>query len=612
MPNTKFLAIIIGASDWPKSNGRWKPFSGFKNSAEGMRDYLKSNKGLGIESENVLYLFDDDRSASEIDEEISHFLEDHDREREASPTDIIFYYVGHGAFTQGDQRYSLAVRSTRIEALGQSGYRVSSLAQTLNRKAPDARKFIIFDSCFAAAGTEEFIPQSDAAFRMEDQAMDEFVESGTALLCAASADMQALAPARGQFTMFSEALLSSLESGSPKNRDQELLSLDHIAQMIRRYVREKYRENAVKPELHVPDQRRGNLSSHPIFPNAAYNELGISSTETHVITNPVEISTESQEIQEVEKNSSNSAIYRSGRLSIISILLLAFSSISQGAAFKFLSQFGASIIIYISLLLCGIIALLVYIFGKSPQWRSLNFKNSKPLIAGCVLLFVIPSYSSQTALSYVALGDAFIFKSVFPGLIILQTIFWRYVSNDWIDRKDVATISGAAAIFVGLYISFSLVSYGPALLGLMLLFVEGLSIYVAVKILNRIVMKQESVTEPIAIFGIVSGILLITFGPFFGAPWEVLTEFSLPEFLIILAASTTLWGIIMMSSLNLLSGRFEDYYISYAFMPLFSTTLGFVVFGEIIDVGGIILVSGCLVLGVTVILRARQAHSGDR
>jgi hypothetical protein len=159
---------------------------------------------------NILNLFNDNRPINELDESIEAFLLNTFNGSE--PKDVLVYYTGHGAFVEGDQRYCLLMPCSRIGALGASAYAVRSLARTLHRSAPNARRFIIIDACFAGAAQADFIPQSDAGSRMEVQAMDALVDSGTALLCAASSADVAMVPTKSDYTMFSGALLDALTS----------------------------------------------------------------------------------------------------------------------------------------------------------------------------------------------------------------------------------------------------------------------------------------------------------------------------------------------------------------------------------------------------------------
>jgi hypothetical protein len=239
----------------------------FSNSAKAFQQYLLHPSGLSVRSDHLLDLFDDNRSFSEIDEEVERFLRVAAARSGHEIKNLVLYYTGHGVFSEGDLKYCLAVKSTRIGALGASAYRVNSLARTLNRFAPDARKFIIIDACFAGAAQPDFIPQGPVAERMEEQTMAGFAESGTALLCAASAADIALAPVFGTYTMFSDALLNVMQSGSP-NRGA-YLSFDDIRTLATQWIRQKHQDDAVLPEVHVPDQRRGDLASVRFLPNPA-------------------------------------------------------------------------------------------------------------------------------------------------------------------------------------------------------------------------------------------------------------------------------------------------------------------------------------------------------
>jgi hypothetical protein len=186
------VAIILGASEWPRSRSRWQGAAAFRNSADDFRRYLTDPDGLHLPDEAVLDLFDDPRSADDVDDAIDRFLVE--RRAAGELADVLLYFTGHGAFAE-DRRYCLAIRATRVDALGQSGYRVASLARTINRNVRVGRKFVILDACFAAAAEVDFIAQSDVATRLEEQAMSALAEAGTALLCATSSTDVALAPA---------------------------------------------------------------------------------------------------------------------------------------------------------------------------------------------------------------------------------------------------------------------------------------------------------------------------------------------------------------------------------------------------------------------------------
>src|SRR4051812_14140044 len=88
------LAIILGASIWPHASLQGS--KAFTNSAAAFKDYLTLQ--FGLPSANILDLFDDERAPSDIDKDISHFLQARSQELETARTparDLLLYYVGH-------------------------------------------------------------------------------------------------------------------------------------------------------------------------------------------------------------------------------------------------------------------------------------------------------------------------------------------------------------------------------------------------------------------------------------------------------------------------------------------------------------------------------------
>jgi hypothetical protein len=232
--------------------------------------------GLHLQDDAVLDLFDDPRSADDIDDAIDRFLAE--RRAAGELDDVLLYFTGHGAFAE-DRRYCLAIRATRVDALGQSGYRVASLARTINRNMRVGRRFVILDACFAAAAEADFIAQSDVATRLEEQAMSALADAGTALLCATSSTDVALAPRAGVHTMFSGALLQALREGSPSGGKR--LSFDDLRNLVAQRIEQSYRDEAVIPEIHVPDQRRGDISRIALFPNPRFAAVPSSDEQKH-------------------------------------------------------------------------------------------------------------------------------------------------------------------------------------------------------------------------------------------------------------------------------------------------------------------------------------------
>jgi hypothetical protein len=76
-----------------------------------------------------------------------------------------------------------------------------------------------------------------------------------------------MAPEGAKYTMFSGALIDILRQGVP--RIETPLSLEQIGAQIKERIRELYPDDAVRPEVHSPDQRVEDIALVPVFPNAA-------------------------------------------------------------------------------------------------------------------------------------------------------------------------------------------------------------------------------------------------------------------------------------------------------------------------------------------------------
>jgi hypothetical protein len=270
---TDIAAVILGASSWP-DHPNLTASEAFQKSAERFRSYLLDANGLGLREANLLWLFDNNKSADEIDRAIGDFLKEKGHEAPAQLTDVIIYYTGHGGFTEGDDKYFLAIRATRKNFTGSSGYRMSSLARTLNTYASNVRRFVILDCCFAARALEEFIPQSEHLQVMQSQTLELLPETGTALLCAASSDKFAKVPKNHPYTMFSGALLKVLENGVQTGPDR--LSLAEVGDLTKKEITNIYLDLGVRPEIHSPAQQKGDIAKVPIFPNPAIIQLHIT------------------------------------------------------------------------------------------------------------------------------------------------------------------------------------------------------------------------------------------------------------------------------------------------------------------------------------------------
>jgi hypothetical protein len=257
------LAIILGVSECPRAPNL-QPLPQCANSAADFDDYLRSS--LGLPASNIINLFDSALPASDQLEQIEEWLNAALVGRQAPPADLILFYSGHGGFSRNDQSYFLAVRRTRESAEGASSIRYVDLASGIKRHAGQLRKYLILDCCFAAASVVKM--QSDIGQMVIQRVEDELPPSGTAVLCSSAAKMVSIAPEGERHTMFGGALLRCLREGMVS--DKEKLSLEDVGKQARRLINNKYPNQAVRPELHVPEQGDGDCAEVPLFPNASW------------------------------------------------------------------------------------------------------------------------------------------------------------------------------------------------------------------------------------------------------------------------------------------------------------------------------------------------------
>ncbi len=263
------LALIFGAS-WFQHSSKLAAGRAFLNSAADFRDYLTASSGLAIPRNNVCWLFDDGRSPSDQLVYMARFLESRSgnlRDQQTPPRDLIVYYVGHGLFPTSDQTYYLAIKGTEEGNEGLTSIRASELASVIKIRARFLRRFLILDCCFSATTYKEF--QSGPLQTARLKLLDELPQSGTALLCSSSPHDPSLAPQGLSHTMFSNALLKALRCGDPYFGAQ--MSLSEVGDLVKKLLHEQCPENWVRPEIHSPDQREGDIAGILMFPNAAYS-----------------------------------------------------------------------------------------------------------------------------------------------------------------------------------------------------------------------------------------------------------------------------------------------------------------------------------------------------
>ncbi len=269
------LVILLGASQWPE----FPDFHGsqaFVHVAADFSRYLLDPQHFGLPGKNFLNLFDTDLSPDKIDKEIRHFLDRRATELKLAghgPTDLLFYFVGHGGFVGRNSEYYLAVRCTSSANPAVSGIRMEPLATTITERARYLRRLIILDCCYAAAAFTAFQAEGPEQVAIR-QTVDLFKEKakrvgkGTALLCSSGKKVPSLLTPAEDSTMFSNALLHVLSiRGNPYRPEEAYLSLREVADLTEEVLGSMLDEQAPRPELHSPDQVDGDVAEVPFFPN---------------------------------------------------------------------------------------------------------------------------------------------------------------------------------------------------------------------------------------------------------------------------------------------------------------------------------------------------------
>lgn len=265
------IAVIAGASQFPLSPGlaSGRPFAG---SAKAFREYLLSPDGFGLPEANLLDLFDSAHQPPELVVTIGEFIKS-TRQRlsaERGVRDFLFFYVGHGGFTDS-RDYFLASQATREGFEGATSIRMADLARAIKRSGGGIRRFLILDCCFSGSAQKEFmgdtleLARSQTAEAMADSGAPP--GTGTSILCSSSSRDVSIAPENEEYTMFSGALLEVLRQGIP--RMAQPITLAALGERTKNLIRERHGLKGVRPEVSSPDQREDELRDVPLFPNPA-------------------------------------------------------------------------------------------------------------------------------------------------------------------------------------------------------------------------------------------------------------------------------------------------------------------------------------------------------
>lgn len=277
-PALTTLVVILGASQWPEFEelNRGGDPSTFSRSAQDITEYFLNQ--FSLPPDNLKNLFDTELTPSDIDKEISKFIEDRTRDMESRnrpASNLLIYFVGHGGFDERSEYY-LAIRSTREDNPGASSLRPATLKVTLKRKARSLRHIIILDCCFAGAALKDL--QAPAEDLIVQQTKDLLVDTkrGSSLLSSSSDKDASVGVSHDKrHTAFTGALLHALKGN--EYLSQDYLSLEDITRAIREYLHKHY-DNAdgkkpPSPRIDHPDQREENIAEYQFFPNIAKKQL---------------------------------------------------------------------------------------------------------------------------------------------------------------------------------------------------------------------------------------------------------------------------------------------------------------------------------------------------
>jgi hypothetical protein len=264
------LAIVTGASVFKRSPDLAQG-KRFKDSADDFLAYLRDPDGFSLPEKNLLNLFDSDDDPDSLLEQIEIFLDDRVKQLapDGGPQDLLLYYLGHGGFTT-DNKYRLAVGRTRAGSEDTSSIRMGDLARTIKNKAGQIRKYLILDCCFAAEAFKYFqsTRQSSPGEAAQVELRDALAPAtGTTMLCSSSAIETSKAPEEEKYTMFSGALLQTLRDGIPRSKRR--ITMAQLGEAVASFIRQQYKEGAVRPQVLSPDQRDDELKDIPLFPNPA-------------------------------------------------------------------------------------------------------------------------------------------------------------------------------------------------------------------------------------------------------------------------------------------------------------------------------------------------------
>jgi hypothetical protein len=262
----QYRAILIGSPDF-SACGLPSP-SSLRASARGIRNYLQAVLGLE-EKYELLSLFGWDDAPGDQLKAITDFLK-RVKEEVAENEDLVLlvYYLGHGYIAKTSNAYCLAIKSTTPEFSLADGIVCKELLSRLKAGAPQRKRILFIDACFAAKAAGDAITLSENESLVLSE-LAEVPDPWTAVYCAVKSDTLALAPKGSKYTLFSHGVIHALNSGDGASKSISIEVLDELAwgEIQKRFQGELL--EIPKPHLYFPDQPKVKKAD-PVFPIASH------------------------------------------------------------------------------------------------------------------------------------------------------------------------------------------------------------------------------------------------------------------------------------------------------------------------------------------------------
>jgi hypothetical protein len=221
------LVILFGTNEWIGCSPEFKDSS--IKSAKNMKIYFLAQ--FGVKKENLGDFFNSENSPDEIAEKMKGFIRD--RISLNQFTDLLFYYVGPGEFLGEDYCFKcLPKENNPLSSVFPIQYLVG-----VTKEAKHLRHYFILDASFSGAACKVLSNTSSKE---------------TVLFCSSSDKEISKEIKQEPVTMFTGALLEVFKQGGEKFSSR--LPVHELYSLAKDFIREKYKDEAIMPELHVFEQ----------------------------------------------------------------------------------------------------------------------------------------------------------------------------------------------------------------------------------------------------------------------------------------------------------------------------------------------------------------------